>query len=82
LLALSLTLSRPILAPVAVGVNVTLIVHFALAAKLVVQVLAETAKFPVVLMAGRLTPNFKPSYYLLVQIKSRSNISRSLRGRL
>src|SRR5271163_2916965 len=46
--ALSLTLNVPVSAPVTVGVKVTLIVHFALAARLAVQVVAETAKSPVV----------------------------------
>jgi hypothetical protein len=48
LVALSLTLNCPVRFPVAVGVNVTLIVHLPLAAKLVVQVVADTAKSPVV----------------------------------
>ena len=48
LLALSLILSCPVLVPFAVGVKVTLIVHFAFAARLVVQVVADTAKSPVV----------------------------------
>jgi hypothetical protein len=48
LLALSLTLNCPVLVPVAFGVNVTLIVHFPLAARLVVHVFADTAKSPVV----------------------------------
>ena len=40
LLALSLTLNTPVLVPLAVGVKVTLIVHFPLAIRLVVQVVA------------------------------------------
>ena len=44
---MSATLKVPVLVPVAVGVNVTLIVHLAFAARLLVQVLAETAKSPV-----------------------------------
>src|ERR1700691_4749670 len=48
LLALSLTLNCPVAVPVCVGVNVTLIVHFSSAAKLVVHVVAETAESPVV----------------------------------
>ena len=48
LLALSLALSFPVLVPMAVGLNVTLIVHFPLAARVAVQVVAETAKSPVV----------------------------------
>lgn len=48
LLALSLALSVPVLVPVAFGVKITLIVHFASAPRLVVQVVAETAKSPVV----------------------------------
>src|SRR5271170_706861 len=46
--ALSLTLSVPVSVPVSVGVKVTLIVHLDLAARLAVQVVAETAKSPVV----------------------------------
>ena len=48
LLALSLTLNCPVRVPIAVGVNVTLIVHLPLAARLVVHVVAEAAKSPVV----------------------------------
>jgi hypothetical protein len=48
LLALSLTLNCPVAVPVAVGVNVTLIVHLPFAAKLVPHVVADTAKSPVV----------------------------------
>jgi hypothetical protein len=51
LLALSLTLSWPVLVPVCVGVKVTLIVHLPLAARLVVHVVVETAKSPVVEIA-------------------------------
>jgi len=51
LLALSLTLNCPVLVPVAVGVNVMLIVHLPFAAKLVPHVVAETAKSPVVEVA-------------------------------
>jgi hypothetical protein len=51
LLALSVTLNFPVLVPVSVGVKVTPIVHFALAARLVVHVVAETAKSPVVEIA-------------------------------
>src|SRR5580693_7248097 len=48
LLALSVTASSPVLVPVWVGVKVTLTIHFSLAARLVVHVVAETAKSPVV----------------------------------
>jgi hypothetical protein len=51
LLALSLTLSSPVLVPVSVGVNVTPIVHFALAARLVPHVVADTVKSPAVEIA-------------------------------
>ena len=44
--ALSDTLNVPVLVPVAVGVNTTLIVHLAFAARLVVHVVVETAKSP------------------------------------
>jgi hypothetical protein len=47
-LALSLTLSSPVLVPVSVGRNVTLIAHFSLVDKVVVQVVADSAKSPVV----------------------------------
>lgn len=47
-MALSLTVNRPVLVPLTVGVNVTLIMQVPLAAKVVVQVVAETAKSPVV----------------------------------
>jgi hypothetical protein len=51
LLALSLTLGCPVLFPVAVGVNVRLVVHLLLAAKLVVHVVADIAKSPLVVIA-------------------------------
>ena len=47
-IALSATLNVPVLVPVAFGVNTTLIVHLDLAARLLVQVVAETLKSPVV----------------------------------
>lgn len=50
LLALSLTLNFPVRVPTAVGVNVTLIVHLLLAVRLVMQLVADTAKSPVVEM--------------------------------
>lgn len=46
--ALSLTCNVPVLVPVCVGVNTTLIVHVDLAARLVEQVVVETLKSPVV----------------------------------
>ena len=46
--ALSATCNDPVLAPVAVGVKTTLIVQLVLAARLVVQVVVETLKSPVV----------------------------------
>jgi hypothetical protein len=51
LFALSPTLNVPVLFPAAVGMNTKLIVHFPLAAKLVVQVVADTAKSPIVEIA-------------------------------
>jgi|SRR5690348_10062694 hypothetical protein len=51
LLALSLTVNSPVLVPFACGVKVTLIVHLLLAARLVVQVVVDTAKSPVVEIA-------------------------------
>jgi hypothetical protein len=49
--ALSATLNVPVLVPVAVGVNTTLIVQGVLAARLVPHVVVETAKSPVVEIA-------------------------------
>lgn len=49
--ALSATFRAPVLAPVAVGLNTTLILQVALAARLVVHVVVETLKSPVVVMA-------------------------------
>src|ERR1022692_4724689 len=48
--ALSLTCNVPVLVPVCVGVNTTLMVHVVLAARLVEQVVVETLKSPVVEM--------------------------------
>jgi len=48
LLALSATFNVPVLVPVPVGANVTLILQLALAARVVVQVVVETLKSPVV----------------------------------
>ena len=48
LLAMSLTLSFPVLFPSPVGVNVTLIVHLLFTATGGVQVVEDTAKSPVV----------------------------------
>lgn len=50
-IALSATLNVPVRAPVAVGVNTTLIVHFALEPRLAVHVVVETLKSPVVEIA-------------------------------
>jgi hypothetical protein len=47
LLALSVTLTDPVLVPLAVGLNTTLILQLASAARLVPQVVVETAKSPV-----------------------------------
>jgi hypothetical protein len=47
-MALSATCNVPVLVPVWVGVNTTLMVQLDLAAKLVVQVVVETLKSPVV----------------------------------
>jgi hypothetical protein len=49
--ALSLTLNSPVLVPVSVGSNTTLILHWLLAAKLVPHVVADTVKSPVVEIA-------------------------------
>jgi hypothetical protein len=50
-MALSLTLSVPVLVPVAVGVNTTLITQMPCGFKLVPQVVPETLKSPVVAIA-------------------------------
>lgn len=50
-MALSLTFSVPVRVPVAVGVKVTLTAHLSFAPKLVVHVVADTAKSPVVEIA-------------------------------
>jgi hypothetical protein len=64
LLALSLTLGCPVLFPVAVGVNVTLVAHLLLAAKLVVHVVADTAKSPLVVI----TMLVRAALWLLVRV--------------
>ena len=64
LLALSLTLNTPVLVPLAVGVNVTLIVHLLFGPKLVVHVVAETAKSPVV----EITMLLRVTVWLLVRV--------------
>jgi len=46
--ALSLTLNCPVRVPVVIGLNVTLIVHLLSAAKVVVHVVDDTAKSPLV----------------------------------
>jgi hypothetical protein len=51
LTALSLTCNVAVLVPVSVGVNTTLMVQLDLAARLVVQVVADTLKSPVVEIA-------------------------------
>src|ERR1019366_7284922 len=66
LLALSATLNNPVLVPVAVGVNVTLILQLALAARLVVQVVVETLKSPVV----EITMLFSVTLCLLVRVNT------------
>jgi hypothetical protein len=58
LTALSDTLNDPVLVPVWVGVNTTLIVHLVLAARLVVQVVVETLKSPVVEIAMLFSATF------------------------
>ena len=65
LLALSLTLNCPVLVPVAVGVNVTLIVHFFPAARLVAHVVADAAKSPVV----EITISVSATSWSLVRVK-------------
>ena len=64
LLALSLTLNDPVLVPLAVGVKVTLIVHLSFDPKLVVHVVAETAKSPVV----EITILLRVTVWLLVRV--------------
>jgi hypothetical protein len=50
-MALSLTVSVPVLVPVAVGVNTTLITQMPCGFRLVPQVVPETPKSPVVVRA-------------------------------
>jgi len=64
--ALSLTLSVPVRVPFAVGLNTTLTVHLPFDAKVVVQVVEETAKSPEVEMATLLSVAFK----LLVNVNA------------
>ena len=66
LLALSLTLNVPVLVPMAVGVKVTPMVQEDLAARLVVQVVVEIVKSPVV----ELTILFSATLCLLVRVNS------------
>lgn len=47
----SLTLNCPVLVPLSVGLNTKLIVHFLSATKLVVHVVVDTEKSPVVEIA-------------------------------
>ena len=56
--ALSDTFKDPDNAPVEVGVNTTLILQLLLAAKFVVQVVVETLKSPVVLIAMLVSATF------------------------
>ena len=64
-MALKLALSCPVCVPVAVGVNVTLIVHLLLATRLVVHVVADTAKSPLVEIATIVSA----TVWLLVKVK-------------
>lgn len=65
LLALSLTLNLPVRVPVCFGVKVTSIEHLSLAPKLVVQVVDDTAKSPVVEIVMALSGTF----WLLASVK-------------
>ena len=64
--ALSLTLRVPVLVPVAVGLNTTSMVHLPLPANVVVQVVEETAKSPVLEMTMLLSVAFR----LLVNVNT------------
>jgi len=66
LLALSLTFNVPVLVPVAVGLNTTLIVQLDLAARLVVQVVVETLKSPLV----EITMLLSVTFCLLVRVNT------------
>jgi hypothetical protein len=57
-MALSATLNDPVLSPLALGVNTTLMVHLDLAARLLPQVVAETLKSPVVEITMLLSATF------------------------
>jgi len=64
--ALSLTLSVPVLVPFAVGLNTTLMVHLPLEAKLVPQVVVDTAKSP----EGEMTMLLSVAVRLLVNVNT------------
>ena len=64
LLALSFTLNPPVLVPITVGVNATLIVQWLLGGRLVVQVVVDTAKSPVVEIAML----FRATVWLFVRV--------------
>jgi len=64
LLAVSLTCTFPVLGPAAVGTKTTWIVHVLFAAKLVPQVVANTAKSPLVETAIL----FSVTLWLLVKV--------------
>ena len=66
LLALSATFNVPVLVPVPVGVNVTLILQVDLAAKLAAQVVVETLKSPVV----EITMLFSATLCLLASVNT------------
>jgi len=66
LFAESLTLNVPVLVPVAVGLNTTLIVQCVLAAKLVVQVVDKVLKSPVIELAMLL----RARVWLLVRVNT------------
>jgi hypothetical protein len=66
LIPLSATLNDPVLVPVIVGVKVTLILQLALATRLVVQVVEETLKSPLV----EITMLFSATFCLLVSVNT------------
>ncbi len=64
--ALSLTLRVPVRVPVAAGLNTTSMVHFPLPARVVVQVVEETAKSPEL----EITMLFSVAFRLLVSVNA------------
>lgn len=78
-------LSSPVLGPLWVGVNLRLIVHFCLAAKLAAQVVPETAKSPVAAAKTALSvapfPRLAPCEKVVMRKRSSAILRAEPRGR-